>query len=58
MWHPSRGQWGVIWAGFILAALLWTDGLDVEYETDRVATVVVIGAGLLVWRLSRRKAGG
>jgi len=55
MARPSKAQWAVIWVGFVVAALLWTDGLDVEFESDRVAVVVLGAAALLVWQLSEKR---
>ena len=55
MWYPNRAQWWAIWVGFVTAAFVWYDGASYDGSTERLAVIVLVGTGLLVWKLSRHR---
>lgn len=55
MAYPNRAQWIVIWLAWAAASWLWYHAYGrIDEQEARLPVILIIGAVLLVWQLSRR----
>lgn len=52
-WYPNERQWRIIWIVYAIVALVKIDDWD---RPDTLATLVIVGGALLVWRQSKGNA--